>query len=71
MKLDSVDAYNKDIGILQQMVNLSIDPDEGKKLQKQLEAETRELGMLKIKIGIETVPDIKMKKMRRSLPKDR
>lgn len=62
LKLDSVDAYNKDIGILQQMVNLSIDPDEGKKLQKQLEAETRELGMLKIKIGIETVPDIKVKK---------
>lgn len=67
LKLDSVDAYNKDIGILQQMVNLSIDPDEGKKLQKQLEAETRELGMLKIKIGIETVPDIKVKKNEKAI----
>lgn len=67
LKLDSVDAYNKDIGILQQMVNLSIDPDEGKKLQKQLEAETRELGMLKIKIGIETVPDIKVRKNEKAI----
>lgn len=62
LKLDSVDAYEKDINVLQQMVKLSIDPDEGKKLQKQLDAETRELGMLKIKIGIETIPDIKVKK---------
>lgn len=62
LKLDSVDAYEKDINVLQQMVKLSIDPDEGKKLQEQLDAETRELGMLKIKIGIETIPDIKVKK---------
>jgi TP901 family phage tail tape measure protein len=62
LKLDSVDAYEKDINVLQQMVKLSIAPDEGKKLQKQLDAETRELGMLKIKIGIETIPDIKVKK---------
>lgn len=65
LKLDSVDAYNKDIGILQQMVSLSIDPDEGKKLQKQLEAETRELGMLKMKLAIEVAPEIEVKKSKK------
>ena len=67
LKLDSEDAYNKDIGILQSMVSASTDESQTKKLQAELEGRQRELGMFKIKMGIETVPKIEIKKESRNI----
>lgn len=68
LKLDSKGAYEKDISVLQQMVSLTVDPDAAKKLQTQLEAEQRELGMLKVKIGIDQIPKVEVKKALQSIP---
>ena len=66
-KLNSTSAYEKDISTLRQMVSLTVDPDAAKKLQQQLEAEQRELGMLRIKIGIDEIPKIEVKKTTKGL----
>lgn len=62
LRLDSVDAYEKDMSVLRSMINASTVDSQTKKLQNELEGRQRELGMFKIKMGIETIPPIEIKK---------
>lgn len=63
LKLESIDDYEKDINILQSLVKSLKDTAKASNLQKQLEGEVRQLGMLKIKIGIESIPKVEIKKI--------
>lgn len=63
LKLDSIDAYEKDISILRSLIKSLKDTAKAANLQKQLEGEERQLGMLNVKIGIESVPKIEVKKV--------
>lgn len=58
----SIDFYEEEIRELQKKINASADEAAVKSLQQILEGKQRELGMLKVRLGIENVPDIEIKK---------
>lgn len=58
----SIDFYEEEIRDLQKKINASADEAAVKGLQQILEGKQRELGMLKVRLGIESVPDIEIKK---------
>ena len=58
----SIDFYEEEIRELQKKINASADEAAAKSLQKIMEGKQRELGMLKVRLGIESVPDIEVKK---------
>ena len=58
----SIDFYEEEIRELQKKINASADEAAVKSLQQILEGKQRELGMLKVRLGIENVPDIEVKK---------
>lgn len=58
----SIDFYEEEIRELQKKINASADEAAVKSLQKTMEGKQRELGMLKVRLGIESVPDIEVKK---------
>ena len=58
----SIDWYEQEIQKLTDQLNASANETTSKKLQAAIEAKQRELGMLKIRLGIESVPKIEVKK---------
>ena len=58
----SIDWYEQEIQKLTDQLNASANETTSKKLQAAIEAKQRELGMLKIRLGIESVPNIEVKK---------
>lgn len=58
----SIDFYEEEIRELQKKINASADEAAVKSLLQILEGKQRELGMLKVRLGIENVPDIEIKK---------
>ena len=58
----SIDWYNKQISKLTSQMNATATADTRKKLQSEIEGLQRELGMVKVKAGIETPPPIEVKK---------
>lgn len=58
----SIDFYEEEIRELQKKINASADEAAVKSLQQILEGKQRELGMLKVRLGIESVPGIEIKK---------
>ena len=58
----SIDFYEEEIRELQKKINASADEAAVKSLLQIMEGKQRELGMLKVRLGIESVPDIEVKK---------
>lgn len=55
---------------MQKKINASADEAAIKSLQKTMEGKQRELGMLKVRLGIENVPDIEIKKKAKDILSD-
>ena len=66
----SIDFYEEEIRDLQKKINASADEAAVKGLQQILEGKQRELGMLKVRLGIESVPDIEIKKKAKDILSD-
>ena len=66
----SIDFYEEEIRELQKKINASADEAAVKSLQQILEGKQRELGMLKVRLGIESVPGIEIKKKAKDILSD-
>ena len=66
----SIDFYEEEIRELQKKINASADEAAAKSLRQILEGKQRELGMLKVRLGIESVPGIEIKKKAKDILSD-
>lgn len=62
LKLESLDDYEKDMSILQDLIQHTKDTKKGEALQKEYNKDRQESNALKIKMGIESIPKIEVKK---------
>ena len=67
LKLETLDDYEKDMSILQDLMQHSKDPKKGEALQKEYNKDRQESNALKIKMGIETIPKVEVKKQTKGL----